>query len=134
MSILEWNESHSVGIAEIDGQHKALFGLLRLLTDEVGARHPLEEISQRLDLLIDSAEKHFRTEERYMMEKEFPGYENHKREHEILTYAILCLKERLSEGKMEISADMLVFLGDWLELHMLKSDKSDFLQLTSMPQ
>ena len=121
--LVEWSEELSVGIQEIDEQHKVLVNLLNQLHDAIHQRHGSEAARKILDELADYTRIHFAVEESLMRVLEYPDYEAHKQQHEDLIQQLVDLKEKLDTGGHSISFELLHFLKVWLTKHILESDK-----------
>ena len=132
MKQLEWNESFSVNIAEMDLQHRKLFDLINQLyeawqnskNDKEGS-FILEEMSLQytvLEELLEYTEYHFRAEEKYMEQYQYPGYELQKKEHEQFADKIKAFNEDLSSGKQVNTAGIIKFLVEWIKDHILEKD------------
>lgn len=121
--LVEWSEELSVGIQEIDEQHKMLVDLLNQLHEAIHKRHGSEATRKILDELADYTRIHFAVEESLMRVLEYPDYEAHKREHEDLIQQMVDLKQKLDTGTHSISFELLHFLKVWLTKHILESDK-----------
>ena len=55
--LIEWNDELSVGIQEIDEQHKVLVGLVNEMHDAIHARHGSEVSSEILARLCHRARR-----------------------------------------------------------------------------
>jgi len=53
----------------------------------------------------------------------FPSLADHKAEHDALAHKILGFRKSVAEGKLCVSASLLLFLSNWLSAHILKTDK-----------
>ena len=123
MGVIEWDESYSVGVKELDEQHQQLFRMLDDLLESVDMSVGSQTVSDVLMGLREYALVHFETEEKYMSECEYPDLENHKWTHEQFRKKVddLCSgKAALPEQVLE---DMLHFLYEWLTNHILSCDK-----------
>lgn len=78
---LEWTPALSVGVEEIDGQHRELFRRAGRLLDGIRRGDP-EEIDELVEYLHRYAISHFGAEEAAMRETRYPGYARHKAEHD----------------------------------------------------
>ncbi len=79
-----------------------------------------------LDVLIelrDFSLLHFRTEESYMQEKEFPGMAAHKSEHNRLVTDIIQMEAELMNGSAMPSIKIFNSLHNWYRDHILEMDK-----------
>ena len=72
----------SVGIPQIDADHKHFIVLINQLNKAIRERMPQEDIRQVLQLIIVDAEQHFAREERYFAEWHYPDVENHTKLHQ----------------------------------------------------
>jgi hemerythrin len=122
--LLEWNDSLSVGIEEIDNQHKALVGLLNQLHTAIHEKHGSSACMEILDKLVEYTRVHFTVEESLMRILGYPEYADHLEEHEKLIAQVVELQHKLKSGKANISFELLHFLRGWLTHHIMESDKA----------
>ncbi len=120
---ISWSDDLSVGIEEIDEQHKVLVGLLNELNQAIRERHGNEVCIEILDRLVDYTRIHFAVEESLMRIFEYPDYENHKAEHEELVEEVLSMRREVVEDERKVSFKLLHFLKMWLTQHIMDSDK-----------
>lgn len=123
MALIDWNNSYSVNVKEIDDQHKKLIDLINKLYDEMKNGHGKEALSGVLKELVDYTKYHFQAEEKLLSKYNFPNFAAHKKEHEELTKKVEEINEKIASGKMVISSSVLTFLKDWLNNHILVEDK-----------
>lgn len=124
MAIFEWNNSLSVGIQEIDNQHRQLIKKLNELAEYIQQKKGKDKIGTTLRFMNDYSKIHFSTEEEYMIKYEYPGLEKQKREHEKFKGTVDKLIRELGKEKdMEFFASQVQrFLIDWLILHIKTVD------------
>lgn len=122
MEKIVWNQSLSVGVEEIDRQHKQLVFILNQLLGMDGLTVDSETISDTLTRMTDYADYHFNSEEGYMRKYAYPDYESHRLEH----IAFMRKTAELSMGTMvykkTVPTEMLQYLKTWLVEHILVSD------------
>ena len=123
MGLIEWDESYSVGVKELDEQHKQLFKMLDVLFDSTDAAACLQTATDVLAGLREYADVHFETEERYMAECGYPGLEIHKTTHEHFREEIDNLCSGAAARPQQIHSDTLDYLFGWLTNHVLLCDK-----------
>lgn len=123
MDLFTWSDSLSVGVMELDIQHKKLVGLLNDLHRAMRAGQANNALKPLLTSLINYTLTHFRTEERYMQQYGYPQYAQHKSQHEQLTAKATDLKQRFESGQTMITLETMNFLKDWLQTHIQGSDK-----------
>ena len=125
MAIL-WKENLSVGVNEIDNQHKELFNRINNLLDACTRGKGSEEVKRTSDFLSEYVISHFGTEEKLMNKYNYPDYASHKEKHEKF-------KKEFAELKMKIEKEdtgLLTTIGtnhlliDWWLNHIGKVDKA----------
>lgn len=123
---LSWREDWCLGINEIDEQHLHLAELLNQIADALEAEDfscGVGTISMRLVLqLQEETKQHFRSEEAFMRECDYPNYVSHHREHAMLQAELKALLREISERRQEFNIDTLVSLKHWLINHVIDSD------------
>ncbi len=123
MSHIVWDEKYSVNIEVIDEQHKKIIEVLGNLFEEMGKKKSREVLKAILDQMIWYAGEHFATEEIFMKQYGFPGYEEHKKEHEAFKGKVTIFQKDFAAGKESLSANMVRFLTEWLDHHIVEIDK-----------
>jgi len=126
MDILGWNDNLSTGFAEIDADHKSLFDYINVLENAVSERRGREMSKGVLGALLDYAKYHFSREEAIFTKA--PGYQNvadHLEQHRKFVAEMEKYSESLS-SEVDVSADMAVFLSEWLVRHIMTVDKAFF--------
>ena len=74
---LEWNDGMSVGIPEIDEDHKRFISLIDELNHSITEKMKATEIQRRLQHVIEDANRHFEQEEKFFREQRYPNAEGH---------------------------------------------------------
>lgn len=123
MALLDWKDEFSVGIAEIDRQHKVLIDLINKLHSAMRAGVGKRALSDILSELVEYTNTHFEHEEKMFLQYDYPERSTHHKEHEILTRQVLEFQNEYQEGRTSISIDVMDFLKDWLINHIAGSDK-----------
>lgn len=125
MVIFEWDDGLSIGIEKIDKQHKELIRRLDDLAECILHKKGKDKISNTLRFMNEYGTVHFSTEEKYMTKYDYPGLDEHKKQHEKFNDTTHRLLRRLKEEKdMESFASSVQrFLIDWLILHIKTSDR-----------
>lgn len=78
---MSWNDVMSVGIPEIDADHKHFIDLINELNRSITDGKDPAEIKKRLQIIVEDAERHFSQEERLFSEWQYPGTEAHAIKH-----------------------------------------------------
>ena len=81
MKEIVWDKSLSVGVDEVDEDHRRLVDLYNLLSHAVKEGESPDYIDALLEELISCTVWHFRHEERLMLKYEYDAFEDHKAEH-----------------------------------------------------
>lgn len=123
MALIQWSNDLSVHIKEIDAQHKKLIQLINTLHDFMAMGKAKDVMGQTLAELVDYTVYHFSTEERLFQQHGYPGYAEHKAQHDELTRQAKELKAKFDKGDALITLDVMNFLVDWLNKHIIGSDK-----------
>lgn len=123
MALLTWTDALTVGVKEIDEQHRRLVELANALHAAVLAGATSAALSQQLGELIRQAALHFATEERLFAETRYPEAEAHMREHEELVAQVNALKQRVDGGWLELDAEIAQYLCNWLTEHIVGADR-----------
>jgi hemerythrin len=119
---VEWSDDLSVGIEEIDSQHKVLVDLVNQMHEAIHQRHGSDVVIDILNQLTDYTRIHFAVEESLMRILNYPGYEDHRDVHEELVQHIVELQEKVASGKTSIGFELMHFLKVWLTKHILEED------------
>ena len=122
MAFFEWDDEYSVGIVEIDEQHKKLLVMISEFYEAVKIDRE-EAFAYLLDSIVDYVNKHFSTEERYMDTYKYPDAASHKEEHAEFKDRILAVKEKLENGQQIVTLDTTRMLRHWVKDHVLGTDK-----------
>jgi len=128
---IKWSQDLSVGVNEIDSQHKELFETVNNLIEAMAKAKGKEEIGKVISFLEKYVVTHFGTEERYMAKFNYPDYASHKEMHSQFVKDFISLKKELEAGASTISIIHIQRrVVDWLINHIGKVDKvlGGFLQ------
>ncbi|RLJ19004.1 hemerythrin [bacterium endosymbiont of Escarpia laminata] len=117
-----WSDSLSVGIEEIDEQHKILVNLINRMHQAIHERHGSDVVKGILAELADYTRIHFAVEESLMRILNYPGYDEHKEIHDELLGHVVELIEKVESGKTAIGFELLHFLKTWLTKHIMEED------------
>jgi hemerythrin-like metal-binding protein len=122
MKDLVWDKTLSVGVREIDDDHRKLVDLFNMLNHSVAEGDAPEYTNAVMEELISCTVWHFRHEERLMLKHGYEGLQDHRAEHDQLIASAKALQEKLAqEGKPVLSED-IQFLEHWLTGHIFGSD------------
>jgi hemerythrin len=122
MEAITWGDSYSVGVEEIDRQHRDFFKLFHRLQilcgregyKELAARHVLE--------VAKYAEYHFVSEENLMMIVKYPGLEEQQAEHRKLLADLQEMLNDFEAAKIKIEP-LVSFFQTWFLNHTTLMDR-----------
>jgi hemerythrin len=123
MSMFAWSDTYSIGVAEIDAQHRRLFSLADQLHSAMASGKGKAVLEQVLQSLISYTKTHFAAEERIMRDCAYSDLAAHKAQHDQLTQRVLNLQSEFRAGKMLLTLDVLEFLKNWLQMHIAGCDR-----------
>ena len=118
----EWNENLSVGVPSIDRQHKVLIGLINDLHTAIEAGKGASEAKNILKQLINYAKAHFIYEESLFMRYDYVATHEHLASHRNIEAQLAELKEKSNSSDFNLSEELMHFLKNWLNNHILKED------------
>jgi hemerythrin-like metal-binding protein len=123
MGLIQWNDSFSVGVTEIDVQHRTLVSMVNSYYDAVMNKESQEGLAKLISGLESYTIKHFDLEEKYFDKFGYEGSAEHKKAHADLKTKVKELKQKVSEKKTVLSLEVGKFLTDWLTHHIKGADK-----------
>ncbi len=135
---MQWTEDLSVGVDEIDNQHKVLFSRINNLVTAIKQHRCKDEIDNTIRFLEEYAATHFAYEEKYMQDSHYPEYPRHKAHHARYLEHLSELKKeaaapRVKGGSYDLSVTANQMVVDWIIDHIMKVDRKfgDYLKSRS---
>ena len=95
MTPITWRDEYSVGLPDVDHEHRVLIAMINELAESLGPGTPNARIVEALGEICSRIAAHFALEEREMRGLKYIGLGEHKRDH-----------ERLLEDIQDIMADV----------------------------
>jgi hemerythrin len=124
MSFFDWRESYNINIKEIDEQHQAIALVINELYEHLLRNSTKEKTEEIIHALHEYANVHFKTEEKYMIENNYPYIEQHKAEHEKFIRDVDDINNnQLVFSNREYNIKISLFLKKWFITHILNTDK-----------
>jgi len=129
---MEWKKEYSVGIREIDEQHKTLIECISSIEQAV-AQYDRQSADAALVRLADLAQAHFALEESLMRILDYPRLEEHADDHKQFSVHLKTLQEPFLTT--DVFRERVESLDAWWDRHVQKHDKSyalHFLKFTAL--
>jgi len=129
MILLPWSDLLCVGVREIDEEHRTLVHLINELGN---AGEDSEATIRALDVLTNYVQVHFAHEEKLMRDHGFEHLAGHIAQHRGLTGEVARIRALAREGRGPGNDELLLFLRDWLTVHILRDDMEFAITLNGM--
>ena len=120
--LLDWSTQYQVDDDFIDRQHQKMFELFNTLAVHFITPEGDKMILPAIEAFIGYTKQHFSDEEQLMDRINFRNRQEHKRRHAELLSEIDGVVAEMHEGKRLLSAGLLVFLREWILIHILSED------------
>jgi hemerythrin-like metal-binding protein len=124
MALVEWAHYYSVGVQEMDNDHKKLITMINTLFAAIQKGESKITITALADEMLQFTKEHFSKEETYMLQANYPGLLNQKEQHAIFLKKVNELSDKINQDKFNTSVEMLNFLNNWLIIHVCGEDQS----------
>ena len=119
-----WSESYSLGIRQIDDQHKELLLFVNELFNNSAEGEIMDGAYFRgvIQQMVHYIKNHFSTEEKYMLAMNYPGFAAHKKVHDEFILTIIKTAKDYDAGKRLMPEKLAYFLKDWVLSHVAVMD------------
>ena len=120
---IEWTPDLSVGIGEIDSQHREFIKRADSFIESVAQGQGTEKLEETVNFFLDYAEKHFLTEEMFMVQFAYPETTPHKKLHNNFREYMDGLKGRIKNNRASITLeDVKEKVAEWFLNHIKNVD------------
>ncbi len=124
MSFMPWSDAFVLGIESIDSQHRWLVDATNRLHDQLSSDQPDSAVvGEVLEGLVDYTMNHFILEEDLFNRLGYEETPAHKQEHDAFTNKAMNLLLNF-EGGEPVTHEVMEFLKDWLQHHIMKVDRA----------
>lgn len=123
MKDITWSAILSVGVEEIDEDHRKLVGIFNELNHAVTNGESADYVAATFDELVNCTEWHFSHEERLMLKHRYPEIDLHRAEHRELIAAAQHLLGMLVQADRTVASAEIEFVERWLTEHILTADQ-----------
>ena len=124
--LIDWSDEYSIGIPRIDAQHKFFFEAVHRLHKECLAAEGEHVVLETLVVLENYVVGHFRAEEAFMRQHEYPRIEEHTKLHaEFLERYLELIGEFKESGPSQHLAERMgEMVQGWLVEHIAEADRA----------
>lgn len=122
MRTIAWKDRFSVGVPQLDDQHRTLAELINRVVALAEAPVRSPQIEDALNAVMEYAGRHFATEEAFLETVAYPGLEDHRGQHGDFTERAAELCMATINGDAEVPRDLADFLVEWWHDHILVED------------
>ncbi|HSD97748.1 MAG TPA: bacteriohemerythrin [Sulfuricaulis sp.] len=122
MSLIEWDENYSVGVAAVDHEHRELIGLVNEAHDRLMRPGAAEAVMNFLGEIFARISAHFALEEQIMRARNYDQYDTHKADHERLLDEIRDMMDDYEDGESFSEALLAQQLQVWFTGHFRTHD------------
>ena len=123
----QWSDEYSLGIEEIDQQHRRLIEIANQIYEIMNDQWRLDKYNQILEVLgelKDYTIYHFKSEEEYMAKIGYKKRFSHAIEHSAFVEKLNAVDLRdIDEKQDKYLRDLLGFITDWVVNHIMTTDK-----------
>jgi hemerythrin len=130
--MLPWKPSFTIGVTELDVQHKMLFKRAARFEGAVHAREPIFRLEELFTFLADYVGAQFAAEEQLMRDVGYPELAEHAQEHSEFKRRLQSLVPQLEseEDSTALLPELRGLLHFWLTDHVTSRDQriGDFLK------
>lgn len=123
MKKLEWSDELSLGVLEIDAQHKELLRIANGLLQAISLGRPERTITNVIRKLREYTVFHFNSEEAFMDRIGYNKKAEHFAKHSVLKKKVKEFQRTIYEGNVVDADKLMSFLKVWLLKHILESDR-----------
>lgn len=121
--LIEWNDSFSVNVAEMDQQHRWMVAIYNRLHEAMARGRGNDVLEPIFDELVEYTETHFKDEEHYFDQINYADTQSHIIEHQAFVNRLAELQDKCHAGKAFLTIETLAFIRNWLNDHIKGSDK-----------
>ena len=118
-----WKDEYSVGIAQLDDDHRKLLNLINQFQTAVHYKTGEEFERRIMEELIDYTRTHFRREEELMQRYGYPELGPHRAEHAEMISRVENMVQKYKDEGYESFAGVADYLRDWLINHINGTDQ-----------
>lgn len=124
MSLITWKEEFSVGVAEVDFEHRELIELINSLHDSARSGAGRNAVIESLGEIYAQIASHFALEEKMMRASHYSALLEHKQDHETLLDDLRDIMDEVEDDgeydETQLSTDLERWFSDHFKTHDAK--------------
>lgn len=122
VALIEWKDSYSVGVADVDYEHREMIDLINDLHERLSRQAGDLDTAAFLGKIFQTISSHFALEERFMQEKGYDQFSQHKTAHEQLLDEIREIMDNYEAAPDDSSTELSRRLDRWFTEHFKTHD------------
>ena len=130
MEYIQWQPAFDLGDETIDSQHRELVRILNETYEMMLSYARLPLFLGKIAELKSYVVEHFTYEEKLMESIAYPRLISHRKLHREFVKELIELEGKIRKGKKSASAEVFIFLRDWLIEHIQVQDRGYSALLT----
>ncbi|MFP4363056.1 MAG: bacteriohemerythrin [Spirochaetia bacterium] len=123
MAIIEWKLDYSVGVSEINEQHKHLMRLINDMNFAIKNESDPSLLEEFMEEMYDAFASHFAKEQEWMASMNYPDEAFHELLHALFLRNLEYFKNCFISGNCRLTPHMHRYICHWFDTHILQSDK-----------
>lgn len=123
MKKIKWSEELTLGVTQIDDQHRELLKITNGLINAIVIGRSSTTISNVVKKLREYTVFHFNSEEEFMSRIGYDKLSKHSTEHSNLKKKVKDFQRSIYKGEDIEPEELLELLKEWLLKHILESDR-----------
>jgi hemerythrin-like metal-binding protein len=131
MAFFEWKDSLTVGHPMIDRDHRMLIQYVNEMHTAMMSGKGKATVGLILGKLVAYTKEHFGREEIFWKSRGYVELEAHQKRHADLLKTVDKFKTDFDKGSNGLSVDVMNFLREWLNNHIMKSDQEAFKAISA---
>jgi hemerythrin len=121
--MIKWSDGYYVNSSVIDEDRRRITNIINMANAVIRFNNNIKGIKNVLEEMTIYAHRHFSTEENYMIEFNYPDYQNHKKEHYDFSIRTIVYLNRVINGDDQTTNEVLEYLQNWLVCHIQETGK-----------
>lgn len=122
MTLIEWNARFELGVESVDREHRELIELINTLHRAMCAGSAHDEVVTGLGRIYAQVAAHFALEEKLMRDANYPGFDEHKLDHDTLLEEIVEIRDMVAADGHYSQQELSRSLDRWFSDHVRTFD------------